>query len=169
MTTVYDKYSLIPFSGQGNTTPTGEFNFVIDPEAAAIVLDEFPKCCPVRIVPLEVTHSNCIEWGWICDTWLKQDTPKSAFNRSMVEKFFKKVKQSMPEGYPAWDVLAVGAALQPNFICESFKTYMTVELQGSRTRGQGVIDKKKVCDNLVEIVTKVDQELLRQMLFKSVL
>ena len=87
----------------------------------------------------------------------------------MVEKLFNKIKQSIPEGYPAWDVSAVGAALQPNFVLDSFKTHMTVELQGSRTRGQGVVDKRKICDSSVEIVTKIDKELLRQMLYNSLL
>ncbi|EDV27651.1 Uncharacterized protein C17G8.02 [Trichoplax sp. H2] len=151
----------------GNATSTGEFNFVVDPEAAAIVLDEFPRFCPVKVVPLEVTLVSSIELDWISDIWLKQDSPRATLNRDMMKNFLNKMKAEKREGYPAWDVLAVAAALQPNFIRDSFKNFMTVELHGSRTRGQGVIDRKTKCDYPVEIITKVDREMLRQMLYKS--
>ncbi|EDV22472.1 uncharacterized protein TRIADDRAFT_28476 [Trichoplax adhaerens] len=154
-------------TAMGNATSTGEFNFVVDPEAAAIVLDEFPKSCPVKIVPLEVTHACSIEWDWMYDTWLKQDSPKATLNRDMTKNLLKKIKSGIPEGYPAWDVLAVATALQPNFIRDSFKTFMTVELHGSRTRGQAVIDRRMKCDYPVEVITKIDRELLREMLYKS--
>lgn len=41
--------------GRGNRSPTGEFNIICDPEAAAIV---FNAEVPVVMVPLNITHTN---------------------------------------------------------------------------------------------------------------
>jgi len=43
--------------GVGNTTVSGEFNFVVDPEAAFITLSSY--ACPIYIVPWEV----CLRQG----------------------------------------------------------------------------------------------------------
>ncbi|CAG7824007.1 unnamed protein product, partial [Allacma fusca] len=41
------------YSALGNTTVVGEFNFVADPEAAHVVLENFDSACPMHIVPWE--------------------------------------------------------------------------------------------------------------------
>lgn len=46
--------------GQGNTGPVQEFNIMIDPHAAQMVLQ---AGCPVTMVPLEVTHTVLVTPG----------------------------------------------------------------------------------------------------------
>jgi len=40
------------FAGDGNATATAEYNFLVDPEAAKVVLEELSPC-PIVIVPWE--------------------------------------------------------------------------------------------------------------------
>lgn len=47
-------------SGQGNSTPTGEFNFLHDPEAVHVVLTS--TRCPITIVPWEPIRKHVFDW-----------------------------------------------------------------------------------------------------------
>ncbi|XP_010793812.1 inosine-uridine preferring nucleoside hydrolase-like [Notothenia coriiceps] len=158
---------------RGNTTVCGEFNFVADSEAAYIVLDRYT--CPTYIATWEFSCRNSLPWSF-CDTWLAQDTDKARFmeeiyahTRKMVQtERYQKELVSGP-GFNTCDCYAMAAAIDDTLLTESDEVAVTVELEGTHTRGMMVLDymdllKKK---HKVFIMKKVDEEKFKRLLMNS--
>ncbi|XP_061841144.1 pyrimidine-specific ribonucleoside hydrolase RihA-like [Nerophis lumbriciformis] len=158
---------------RGNTTSCGEFNFLVDPEAAYIVLDCYT--CPITIASWEFTCRNSLPWSF-CDTWLAQKTPKarfieriSAHTRKMARTDrYQKELVSGP-AFNTCDTYAVAAAICDNLVTESEEVAVTVELEGRNTRGMMVLDYIDVLNKKqkVTILKKIDAEVFKQLLMKA--
>ena len=143
-------------TGKGNTHVTAEFNIYFDPEAARIVFDSWPM---VRVVDWEVTVATGLNTDDIA--MLEGiNTPKGAFN----QKIHVKTRQFLKEIFNvdimfAADALAMAAALEPALIKRKEVKHLTVELSGSATRGQTVVDWMGMggADPNAEIVVEMDQ------------
>jgi purine nucleosidase len=124
-------------TGKGNTHVTSEFNIFFDPEAARIVFDRWPM---VRVVDWEVTVAN-----GLCEQDIERldgmNTPKAQFNAQIHVKTRQFIKEIFhDEMLFAADALAMAAALEPSLIKRKEVRHLTVELSGSATRGQTVVD-----------------------------
>ncbi|CAN9498237.1 unnamed protein product [Ophioblennius macclurei] len=159
---------------RGNTSVCGEFNFVADPEAAHIVLDSYT--CPTYIAPWEFSCRNSLPWSF-CESWLCADTKKAAFMKKISSLSMKraqskdcKEKESTEgSGFNSCDTYAIAAAIDDSIILDSEEVAVTVELEGTHTRGMMVLDhmghlKKK---NKVFIMKKVDKKKLEELLINS--
>lgn len=158
---------------RGNITPCGEFNFVADAEAAYVVLDRYT--CPTYIATWEFCCRNRLPWSF-CDTWLAQDTVKARFmeritchTRKMVQT--ERYQKEMVEGpgFNPCDAYAVASAINDTLVTESEEVAVTVELEGTYTRGMMVLDymdllKKK---HKVSILKKIDSVKFQQMLMDA--
>ncbi|KAL6115346.1 uncharacterized protein ACO6RY_00216 [Pungitius sinensis] len=158
---------------RGNTTVCGEFNFVADPEAAYIVLDRFT--CPTYIASWEFTCRNSLPWSF-CDTLMAQNTEKARFMKK-ISAFSRKKAQSADyqkevtegKGFNSCDTYALAAAIDGALITESEEVAVSVELEGTYTRGMMVLDymdllKKK---HKAVVMKKVDLEKFKQMFMNS--
>ncbi|XP_074483582.1 inosine-uridine preferring nucleoside hydrolase-like [Sebastes fasciatus] len=158
---------------RGNTTVCGEFNFVADPEAAYIVLDRYT--CPTYIATWEFSCRNSLPWSF-CDRWLGQNTEKAAFMKKITALSMKKAQSAdyqkevtEGKGFNSSDTYAMAAAIDDTFITESEEVAVTVEVEGTFTRGMMVLDymellKKK---HKAFIMKKVDLEKFKQMFMDS--
>ncbi|KAM9333936.1 inosine-uridine preferring nucleoside hydrolase-like [Symphorus nematophorus] len=158
---------------RGNTTVCGEFNFVADPEAAYVVLDRYT--CPTYIATWEFSCRNSLPWSF-CDTWLAQDTDKARFmekisrhTRKMVQTERYQKELVAGPGFNSCDTYALAAAIEDTLVIESEEVAVTVELEGTYTRGMMVLDhlgllKKK---HKAFIMKKVDLERFKQMLMDA--
>ncbi|XP_068612405.1 nucleoside hydrolase-like isoform X1 [Brachionichthys hirsutus] len=158
---------------KGNTTVCGEFNFVADPEAAFVVLDRYT--CPTYIAPWEFSCRNSLPWSF-CERWLSQNTEKAAFMKKITSLSFKKAQSAEYQkeitegkGFNSCDTYAMAAAIDDDFITECDEVAVTVELQGTYTRGMMVLDymellKKK---HKAFVMKNVDVEKLKQMFMNS--
>eukprot|EP00064_Thunnus_orientalis_P016131 superscaffoldBa00003130_g16194 len=158
---------------RGNTTVCGEFNFVADPEAAYIVLDRYT--CPTYIAPWEFTCRMSLPWSFF-DQWLAQDTTKAAFMKKISALSFKRAQSKdyqkeiiAGKGFNSCDTYAMAAAIDDTLITESEEVAVSVELEGTYTRGMMVLDymgllKKK---HKAFIMKKIDSEKFKQMLMNS--
>ncbi|CAK6979344.1 inosine-uridine preferring nucleoside hydrolase-like [Scomber scombrus] len=158
---------------RGNTTVCGEFNFVADPEAAYIVLDRYT--CPTYIATWEFSCRMSLPWSF-CDEWLAQQTEKAAFMKKITSLSMTKAKSAeyqkeitAGKGFNSCDCYAMAAALDDTLITDSEEVAVTVELEGTYTRGMMVLDymellKKK---HKAFIMKKVDLEKFKEMLMNA--
>uniref|UniRef100_A0A8C8HGZ8 Inosine/uridine-preferring nucleoside hydrolase domain-containing protein n=1 Tax=Oncorhynchus tshawytscha TaxID=74940 RepID=A0A8C8HGZ8_ONCTS len=126
----------------GGNTDCKEFNF-----AADIVLNRF--FCPTYIATWEFCCENKLPWSF-CDNWLAQDSDK----------------MTAGPGFVSCDSYAMVAAINDGFVWVSEPVAVTVELQGTYTRGMMVLDKLGVLEkgHQVVIMRTVDLESFKDSL-----
>ncbi|XP_034407553.1 inosine-uridine preferring nucleoside hydrolase-like [Cyclopterus lumpus] len=158
---------------RGNTTVCGEFNFVADPEAAYIVLDRYT--CPTYIATWEFSCRNSLPWSF-CDAWLAQDTEKARFMEKIACLSMKKAQSAdyqkeitEGKGFNSCDTYAVAAAIDDTFITESDEVAVSVELEGTYTRGMMVLDYMGLLQKKHKafVMKQVDLEKFKQMFMNS--
>lgn len=126
-----------------NITPTAEFNFWVDPEAAKIVVD---SGCDIVIVPLDATHKAVMS---LQDAQELEDSGKKA---AIATASFIRHRQA---GYKIWepmkdidtvpihDALAVCAVLNENVLEDVWETYMDIDIAGGAADGMSICDLDK--------------------------
>ena len=122
----------------GNVGPTTEFNFAVDPEAAAIVLG---AGLPIRLVPLDVTERVV----------LSRQAVEEAREFGKLQEFIHDITEGMiafhreHEGFDGMflhDPLAVGVVLDPSLV-RTQPMAVTVERRGELTSGMAVVDLRR--------------------------
>jgi len=125
-------------AAQGNTPiVTAEYNIWTDPEAAAIALAAFDDA---TMLSWETTLTHGFPWDQF-NALCEIDTVSGRFFRAISQSTAERLQTTY--GRPAYllpDPLAMAITLRPDLIRQSGKFYTTVELNGSHTRGQTVID-----------------------------
>ncbi|KAE8278306.1 Inosine-uridine preferring nucleoside hydrolase [Larimichthys crocea] len=158
---------------RGNTTACGEFNFAADPEAAYVVLDRYT--CPTYIATWEFSCRNSLPWSF-CDQWFAQNTEKAAFVKKISSLSMEKQQSAeyqteitAGKGFNPCDAYAMAAAVDDALITESEQVAVTVELEGTYTRGMMVLDYMDLLKKThkVTILKKVDLERFKQMLMDA--
>ncbi|XP_017844199.2 pyrimidine-specific ribonucleoside hydrolase RihA-like [Drosophila busckii] len=132
--------------GKGNVTKSGEFNFMMDPEAACVVFERLKK--PLLLLPWE----PCIDTNMDLPLSWRFDVLGAVPTEFM--KLMNRVERKVFKDFVKWltcDAVLVAAYLFPNLVIEEVKEYYaTIELSGTNTRGQLVLDhmKGEVVDSL---------------------
>ncbi|XP_037937927.1 inosine-uridine preferring nucleoside hydrolase-like [Teleopsis dalmanni] len=145
------------FRGKGNITKSAEFNFMMDPEAAHIVLS---RCLntPITILPWE----TCIDGDF--GITLKWRFEELGSNSSKEIQLMNYVESAilLPKGFVNWivcDAILVAAYLFPHLAIASSRQYhVTVELTGTHTRGQMVLDHLRLTESNAKIITQIDKK-----------
>uniref|UniRef100_A0A3Q0S547 Inosine/uridine-preferring nucleoside hydrolase domain-containing protein n=1 Tax=Amphilophus citrinellus TaxID=61819 RepID=A0A3Q0S547_AMPCI len=157
----------------GNSTVCREFNFMADPEAARIVLDCYT--CPTYIAPWELSCSNSLSWSF-CEQLLSQNTEKASFLKKISSLLMKKAQSpecqkelTAVKGFSSCDSYAVAAAIEDAFVTESEEVAVTVELEGTYTRGMMVVDCMELLNKKQKaiLIKKVDLEKLKNLFINS--
>ena len=151
-------------SAIGNTANvTAEWNIYCDPEAAYITLKAFPQA---RMVSWEATLEHPLNWEQY-DEIAAIPTRAGAFFKATGLLTSTAEHRSHPYLIP--DPLAMAVALEPSIIRKSAPHYITVELGGTHSRGQTVIDHAKRLRRApnVEVVTELDTQGVFEMFRQS--
>ncbi|MCJ7872163.1 nucleoside hydrolase [Phaeobacter sp. J2-8] len=120
----------------GNMTPAAEYNILVDPEAARIVLG---SGIPVTAVPLDCTHATPAPVNW-SSKLAKYDTDVMLACAGMME-FFERYGNAKygTKSRPLHDAVAVSALLWPELF-EGRLCPVDIECSGELTTGMTVVD-----------------------------
>lgn len=146
-------------TGQGNTSPTAEFNIGFDPEAAHIVFEAFAAAG--RIVEV-ADWEAVIRHGFLhvdVERWLAADHPHARFYESISRRTREWSAGLRGERWHAADALAMALVVAPEDARERVLRPLRVELTGPETRGMTVVDwnrRSGRADN-AEILMTYDQ------------
>jgi len=142
---VHHKIKQIVFMGGaielGNWTPAAEFNILVDPEAAEIVMNSGIK---LTMIGLEVTHQ----------AWLDESNAQALRGKGKCEDFvaelldhfvaFHQVRFGWP-GAPIHDAVTIAHLIDPSLLT-TIVTNVTVETSSQLTLGRTVVDVYGVTD-----------------------
>ena len=125
--------------GQGNVTSAAEFNAWCDPEAFDVVLR---SGAPLELVSWETTLDHLVPWSaW--ESWISGESPRARFARAITARCSELGRSRGHEGLELPDPLAAAAALDPACVIEADDRHVAIELQGTLTRGQTVVDERR--------------------------
>jgi purine nucleosidase len=138
---IADRIKRIVFMGGGyfeggNMTPAAEYNIVVDPEAAAIVLG---SGVDVTATPIDCTHSAPAPVGWSAELEAIGSDVGRACGGMM--RFFERYgnRKYGTQSRPLHDAIAVGALLWPELF-EGRRCPVDIECSWRLTTGMTVVD-----------------------------
>jgi inosine-uridine nucleoside N-ribohydrolase len=124
----------------GNVTPSAEFNFHVDPEAAAAV---FRSGLPLELVPLDATRQATLRRAALAAALGRGRPAVARFIDDFTNHLFAFGDQRGEEGFALHDPLAVGVALDPSLV-ELEPLHVDVEDEGRVTRGAAIADRRSL-------------------------
>lgn len=150
-----------------NITPSAEFNFWIDPEAAKIVFD---SGCNIIVVPLDATHAAALSVD-TAEPLEKSEKKAACYAARVIRHRHKGYKRWQPMAdvntVPIHDALAVCAVINPNVLKNVVSTFADVDISGGAADGMSIFDidkrDKKKKPN-VKVALDADRELFTEML-----
>lgn len=149
-------------TGDGNTSCVkAEFNIYYDPEAAHIVFEAWGRAgLQIEVVDWEITKRQGFSRADF-EAWREIDTKRGRFFRAFTEnqlhRTFTQLKR--PTVYAA-DPLALAVVLEPDIVTKRESHHLSIELVGTHTRGQTVVDWNDRTGNPLnaDIILEVDQD-----------
>lgn len=124
----------------GNVTPAAEFNFYVDPEAAAAVLE---AGLPLDLVPLDVTRRVVLGGARLARRLASCASPVARFVTDFTGHGFTFGAERGDDGLVLHDPLAIGVALDPSLA--GFEAlHVEIECEGRVTRGLSLADRRPI-------------------------
>lgn len=148
-------------ASRGNYGVMSEYNYGADPEAAAIV---FKSGCKLTMVGLDVGLKALI---------MPEDSEKiKVMNKTgeMAYCLFKKYRGgSFNTGLKMYDSTAIAYLLKPELF-ETVETYVEIELKGSMSAGQSMVDLKGYLkqENNATVCMDINSEAFRAWFIESI-
>jgi pyrimidine-specific ribonucleoside hydrolase len=151
----------------GNVTPAAEFNILVDPEAAHVVVE---SGLPLVMAGLDVTH----QWSLgraATDRIRAAGGEAAGFCAALLDYYgeaYSRAFSGKAEG-PLHDPCAVLALSHPELF-ERAPHHVAIELTGTHTRGMTLADRRgvhkaKVAN--VDVLTRIDAEAATDLLVET--
>jgi purine nucleosidase len=149
---------------RGNTdTVTAEFNIHTDPEAAAMVFSSWPM---LTLLSWETTLEHVFTRE-VLERFFNLGTPRAKFFHDTNQKILAFIRERLGRDMLfAPDGLALAAAVEPGIVTRAEQKYVCIELHGSQTRGQTVVDWQGYSGHApnTEIILQLDQERFTRLM-----
>jgi purine nucleosidase len=149
---------------KGNTeTVTAEFNIHTDPEAAHMVFTAWPM---LMLLSWETTLAHVFPRG-VLERFFRLGTPRAKFFQDTNQKILSFINERLEQDILfAPDGLAMAVAVEPGIVTKSAKKHVSIELHGSHTRGQTVVDWNGLNEKApnAEIILELDQDRFIQLM-----
>jgi purine nucleosidase/pyrimidine-specific ribonucleoside hydrolase len=151
----------------GNITPAAEFNFYVDPEAAAAVLE---AGLPVELVPLDVTRRVVLAQTALTERLHRCSDRVARFILDFTLHGFAFGAEREGGGIVLHDPLAMAVALDPSLV--TFEPLcVEVECEGRLTRGLSLADRRGIPSHrkrasTCRVAMDVDAERVLQMVLE---
>ena len=150
-----------------NITPSAEFNFWIDPEAAKIVFD----CgCDILVVPLDATHAAAVSIR-TAEALERKGTKPATLTARIIRQRQNAYKHWQPmadiNSVPVHDALAVCAVLDERVLGPVVETYADVDIGKGAADGMSIFDldnRYKDRKKNVKVALGADPERFADML-----
>jgi purine nucleosidase len=140
----------------GNSTPTAEFNILVDPHAADVVF----RCgVPITVMPLDVSHRALTTRARI-DRIGALGTPVASAVVKMLEFFERYDEQKYgTDGAPLHDPCVISFLLRPGLF-KGRRVNVAIETASPLTLGMTVTDWWKVTDRVpnATVMTEIDAD-----------
>jgi inosine-uridine nucleoside N-ribohydrolase len=124
----------------GNITPAADFNFYVDPEAAAAVLE---AGLPVELVPLDVTRRVVLAQATLTEELQRCSDRIARFILDFTLHGFAFGAERESGGIVLHDPLAMAVALDPSLVALE-PLCVEVECEGRLTRGLSLADRREI-------------------------
>jgi pyrimidine-specific ribonucleoside hydrolase len=150
--------------GEGNWTPSAEFNMYVDPEAARVV---FESGVPITMIGLDVTHKALVYPQEV--EALRESGPVGRFAASLMDTYSAFYRSHGFLGNPIHDALAVAAACEPDIV-KTRRLRVDVETKGEFTLGRTVVDLGAVTEREpnADVALEVDRDRFIGMLMAAI-
>ncbi|MBI3453203.1 MAG: nucleoside hydrolase [Rhodospirillales bacterium] len=122
--------------GLGNATPAAEYNFYVDPHAAAAV---FAAGVPIVMLPLEATHQALATPAWIEALGQRGTRAAAIVARMLARHLTRDLSRVSGRGVPLHDPCVIAWLLWPELF-EDRPCAVAIETTGERTIGRSVVD-----------------------------
>jgi len=154
-------------SEAGNITPAAEFNFYVDPEAAARV---FSSSIPITMIPLDTTHQALITHERL-EVLRTAGTPVGTAFYHLLEfnKRFDRKKYGWPGG-PLHDATVTAYLLAPHLFTGR-NVHVDIECSSPLTLGASVVDWWSVAEKPANalVLRTVDADGYFRLIFERLL
>jgi purine nucleosidase len=151
----------------GNITPAAEFNFYVDPEAAAIV---FSSGVPITMIPLDCTHQALLTDERLEALRTAGTSVGTAFYHLLeFNKRFDRAKYGWPGG-PLHDATVTAFLVAPELFEGRF-VHVDIECAGSHTLGASVVDWWGVTGQPANalVLRSIDADAYVELIFERLL
>lgn len=154
-------------TGNNHHNPSAEFNAYMDPEAVAIVLENWRD---VWLVSWETTIEHPIHSERL-EQLMNTDSPRGKFWAQLTRESLEFVTQRLGRRMMFFpDEIALAVAAEPEIVTRSELRYMFAELNGSNTRGQTTVDwfNNTGKEPNVHVVLEINRERFFELLLASI-
>ncbi|XP_018324580.1 uncharacterized protein LOC108736602 [Agrilus planipennis] len=151
------------YTAVGNITCTAEYNFYIDPEAAYAVLESV--ICPVYMCTWESCLKTNISLNWRWNKLGKVQHPIVKLITNVEKSIYS--KESKTSKWLPCDAFLAAALIYPEKLIKKKSQHRaSVELHGSQTRAQIVLDHLKIKEPNVTVIEKVDSDFFKDLILE---
>lgn len=151
-------------AGQGNVTPSAEFNIFADPEAARIV---FHSGVPITMIGLDATHKALVYPNEVEE--MRRIGRVGAVAAGLMDFYSRAYKARGFEGTPIHDALAVAAVFDESVVKTQYAR-VDIETRGEFTAGRTVVDFRGAAgrEPNARVAVDVDRDRFMHLLMTAI-